>query len=157
MKVGDIVPNFTLKDQNNELFSLYDVKEKMVLLSFHPLAWTGVCAKQMQSLEETKAEFDELDVVAVGISVDSDPTKKAWAKELGIEETRLLADFWPHGEVAKTLGLFLEDKGVARRANVILGENKEIVYMKIYEMATLPKIDEITEFIRKERRKGREI
>ena len=157
MKVGEKVPNFVLKDQNNEEFNLYEIKDKMILLSFHPLAWTGVCAKQMQSLEARKDQFDELGAVAIGISVDSDPSKKAWAQELGIKDTRLLADFWPHGEVSKQLGLFLEERGVSKRANVIVGENKEIVFMKIYEMSTLPNLDEITDFMRKERKKGREI
>jgi peroxiredoxin len=157
MQVGDKVPDFTLKDHNRDEFNLYDIQDKAVLLSFHPLAWTGVCAKQMQSLEQTKSEFDELDVIAVGVSVDSDPSKKEWAEDLGIKETRLLSDFWPHGELAKTLGLFLDDKGVAKRANVLVGKNKEIVFMKVYEMSVVPNLDEITDFIRKERKKGREI
>ena len=152
-----MVPNFELIDHNGEIFNLNDVKDKMVLLSFHPLAWTGVCAKQMQSLEENYDTFNDLNVLPVGISVDSDPTKKAWAKELGIEKTRLLSDFWPHGELAKNLGIFIDDKGVAKRANILVAKNKEILFMKIYEMSTLPKLDEITDFIRKERKKGREI
>lgn len=157
MQIGDIVPNFTLKDQNNNEFNLYDVKDKMVLLSFHPLAWTGICARQMQSLETAKDELEELGVIAAGISVDSSPTKKAWAEELGIKSTPLLADFWPHGKLAKDLGLFIDEKGTSRRANVLVGKNKEIVYMKIYEMSTLPNIDEITDYIKKERTKGREL
>ena len=157
MQIGDTLPDFTLKDQNRDEFNLYDIKDKMVLLSFHPLAWTGVCAKQMQSLETTKAELDEMDVLAVGISVDSDPSKNAWAKELRIEETRLLSDFWPHGELAKTLGVFLDDKGVAKRANVLIGKNKEVVFMKIYEMSVVPDLDEITDFIRNKRKKRREL
>ena len=79
MKVGEIIPDFTLKNQNNEKFRLYDIKDKMVLLSFHPLAWTGVCAKQMQSLENNFDELSDLGILPVGISVDSDPTKRAWA------------------------------------------------------------------------------
>jgi len=157
MQLGDIVPDFTLKDQNNEDFNLYDIKDKLVLLSFHPLAWTGVCAKQMQSLESSKSEFDELGVTAVGVSVDSIPSKKAWAENLGIKETKLLADFWSHGALAKSLGLFNEDKGISKRANVLIGKNKEIVFMKIYEMSIVPNLDEINEFIKKERKKGREL
>ena len=157
MKIGEIVPNFELIDHNGDKFNLYDVKNKMVLLSFHPLAWTGVCAKQMQSLEEKYDTLNDLNVLPVGISVDSDPTKKAWAKVLGIEKTRLLSDFWPHGELAKNLGIFIDDKGVAKRANILVAKNKEILFMKIYEMSTLPKLDEITDFIKKERKKGREI
>ncbi|MHA1200684.1 MAG: redoxin domain-containing protein [Candidatus Heimdallarchaeaceae archaeon] len=157
MKVGDTVPNFTLKDQNNEEFNLYDVKDKMVLLSFHPLAWTGVCTKQMQSLEDYKDEFDDLDVIPIGVSVDSSPSKKSWAEEIGITDTRLLSDFWPHGQLSQTLDLFMEDKGVSKRANILVAENKEILFMKIYEMATVPNLDEITDFIRKEKKKRREL
>ncbi|MHA1218185.1 MAG: redoxin domain-containing protein [Candidatus Heimdallarchaeaceae archaeon] len=157
MQLGDIVPDFTLKDQNNEYFNLYDIEDKLVLLSFHPLAWTGVCAKQMQSLESAKSEFDDLGVTAVGVSVDTIPSKKAWAENLGIKDTPLLADFWPHGALAKSLGLFNEDKGVSNRVNILVGKNKEIVFMKIYEMSTVPNFDEITSFIKKERKKGREL
>ena len=157
MKVGDTVSDFSLRNQNKEFFQLNDVKDKMILLSFHPLAWTGVCAKQMQSLEKNYDELTELNVVPLGISVDSDPTKKAWAESLGIEKTMLLSDFWPHGDLAKKLGIFDEEKGVSKRVNILLAENKEILFMKIYEMSVVPNLDEITEFIKKEKRKGREI
>ena len=32
----------------------------------------------------------------------------------------LLADFWPHGQVAKEYGVFLEDKGFANRATFLI-------------------------------------
>ena len=157
MKVGDVIQDFTLRNQNKEFFQFYDIKDKLTLLSFHPLAWTGVCAKQMQSLEENFEELADLNVLPLGISVDSDPTKKAWAESLGIKKTMLLSDFWPHGDLAKKLGIFDEKKGVAKRVNILVAENKEILFMKIYEMSVVPNLDEITEFIRKERKKGREI
>lgn len=157
MKVGDIIPDFSLKNQNNEKFHFYDIKDKMILLSFHPLAWTDVCAKQMQSLEENFDVLSNFGVLPVGISVDSDSTKKAWAEELGIEKTQLLADFWPHGNLAKKLGILDEQKGVSSRVNILVAENKEILFMKIYELSVVPNIDEITDFIKRERRKGREL
>ena len=43
INVGEPVPDFTLKDQNEKEITLSDLKGKKVLLSFHPLAWTGVC------------------------------------------------------------------------------------------------------------------
>lgn len=95
ISVGENAPDFVLKDHNNTEFKLSDFEGKRVLLSFHPLAWTS-CAKQMQSLEINKERFDELNTVAVGVNVDPIPSKKAWAGELGIENTRLLSDFWPH-------------------------------------------------------------
>lgn len=49
MKTGDKIPDFVLKDQHNKELCLSNLKDKKVLLSFHPLAWTKVCAQQMKS------------------------------------------------------------------------------------------------------------
>jgi peroxiredoxin len=142
VKVGSKVKNFTLKDQNGQDFRLTDYRGKRVLLSFHPLAWTPVCAQQMQSLEKSKKAMDKLNTVAVGLSVDSVPCKAAWAKSLKIKNTRLLADFWPHGGLAKSLGIFRVE-GFSERANIILDEAGKVMYVKIYPIRQLPDIGEI--------------
>jgi peroxiredoxin len=147
-KVGDQAPDFVLKDQNEKEFKLSDHRGKRVLLSFHPMAWTGVCAKQMKSLEDNKAKFDSLNTVAAGLSVDSIPSKKAWADSLGIKHTSLLADFWPHGGVAQRFGMFRERGGTSERANIIVDEQGKIVFVKVYPIPELPDIDEIIEFLK---------
>jgi len=147
-KVGHEAKDFTLKDQNEKEFKLSQFKGKKVLLSFHPLAWTGVCAKQMKSLEDNKDAFDSLDTVAVGLSVDTIPSKKAWADSLGIKNTPLLSDFWPHGEVAKLYGIFRKKNGFSERANIIVDENGNIVFFKVYPIPELPDINEITDFLK---------
>lgn len=81
--------------------------------------------------------------MALGISVDTVPSKKAWAKELGIENTRLLSDFWPHGEVAQLYGIFREKDGFSERANIILDEKQQVIFVKVYPIAQLPDIEEI--------------
>ncbi|MBA7564158.1 Alkyl hydroperoxide reductase E [subsurface metagenome] len=143
LKAGDMAPDFTLKDHNGNEFKLSDFKGKQVLLSFHPLGWTGVCAQQMQSLEENFKTFESLNTVPVGISVDSVPAKKAWAEHLGIKNVRLLSDFWPHGRVAQLYGIFIEEKGFSQRANIIVDENGKIAFVKVYEISQLPDIQEI--------------
>ena len=110
---GETAPNFSIKDQNDRTFDLLEQSCKRVLLSFHPLAWTSFCAAQMTSLEENREALESLNTVAVGISVDSVPCKKAWAESLKIANTRLLCDFWPHGKVAQLYGLFREANGFA--------------------------------------------
>jgi peroxiredoxin len=57
IKAGDQAKNFSLKDQNDKIFDLYENMEKRVLLSFHPLAWTEYCAAQMKSLEDNMKCF----------------------------------------------------------------------------------------------------
>ena len=147
-KIGKNAPDFIIQDQKGKNFRLSDFKGKKVLLSFHPLAWTAVCAKQMQSLEEHKDRFEELNTVAVGISVDSVPCKEAWAKSLEIKDTRLLADFWPHGEVAGKYGILREKNGFSERANIIVDETGKIIFFKVYEIRTLPDINEIIDFLK---------
>jgi peroxiredoxin len=149
--VGEIVPDFILKDQNDNNVSLVQQQGKRVLLSFHPLAWTKVCAQQMRSLEENINRLSELNTVAFGISVDAVPTKKAWAeKEINISQTRLLSDFWPHGGVAKKLGIFREKEGFSERANIIINENQEVIFVKVYDIAQVPDIEELINVLKSE-------
>ncbi len=146
--VGEIAPDFVLKDQNGKDFKLSESKGRRILLSFHPLAWTEICAMQMQALEENKDVFESLNTVPVGLSIDTVPSKKAWADHLGIKSVRLLSDFWPHGQVANTYGIFREKNGFSERANIIVDEEGKIAFLKIYEIHQLPDIREIIEFIK---------
>jgi peroxiredoxin len=149
VKVGDRFRDFSLEDQNEEVFTLSKFKRKRVLLSFHPLAWTSVCSEQMKSLEKNKEAFDSLNTIAVGVSVDTVPSKKAWAKSLSIESTRLLSDFWPHGKVAETYGVFRSKYGTSERANIIIDENQKVAFVKVYPVGQLPDIKEVTEALKK--------
>jgi peroxiredoxin len=147
LKVGDRAKNFSLLDQNKKEFTLKEFKDKRVLLSFHPLAWTSVCSEQMKSLEKNKLAFDSLNTVAVGVSIDTVPSKKAWAESLGITKTRLLSDFWPHGKVAKAYGIFLKDDGISGRSNIIVDETGIIRLFKNYPLGQLPDVQEILNFL----------
>ena len=149
VREGDIAPDFTLKDHHNREFRLSEFAGRRVLLSFHPLAWTPVCADQMKALENNKSVLDGLNTVAAGISVDSFPAKHAWAREIGIKETRLLCDFWPHGAVAHAMGLFRDEDGFSDRANVVVDESGRVVFIKVYEIPQLPDIQEIVAFLKK--------
>lgn len=148
LTVGKSVKDFTLKDQNGQDFTLSEFKGKKVLLSFHPLAWTGICAKQMQALEKNVKAFEKAGAVAVGLSVDSVPSKTAWAKSLKIKNTRLLADFWPHGKVAASLGLFRKE-GFSERANVLVDEKGKVAWIKVYPIRELPDIREVLSAVKK--------
>lgn len=141
--VGDLAPDFALKDNRGELIELKAYRGKKVLLSWHPLAWTKVCADQMKALEDHLADFERLNTVPLGLSIDAYPSKNAWAKELKIATVKLLADFWPHGQAAIDYGLFREAEGFSQRANVILDENGKVTWVKIYDIPQLPDIEEV--------------
>jgi peroxiredoxin len=146
---GEAGKNFSLKDQDNSTFDLFENMGKRTLLSFHPLAWTSFCADQVLSLEENVKTFTSLNTTAVGISVDSFLCKKAWADHLSIKKTRLLADFWPHGGVAQMYGLFREANGFSERANVIVDEAMKVRFVKVYPVHSVPDIAEVISFLKK--------
>ena len=148
--VGEMAPDFVLKDNRVQDVRLSEYRGKKVLLSWHPLAWTGVCAEQMKALEANLAEFEKYNTVPLGMSIDSYPSKNAWAKELGVANVKLLADFWPHGKVAQEYGLFIEEKGFSERANVLIDETGKVVWVKVYEIPELPDIAEVLSKVRGE-------
>jgi peroxiredoxin len=149
IEVGDNFFDFVLKNQKEALVDTSLLTGKKLLLSFHPLAWTEICSRQMQSLETNFDIFQNLNTIPLGISVDSVPCKKAWAENLGILKTDLLADFWPHGELASRLGLFIDRFGFSERANVIIDESKKAIFVKVYPLKELPDISDIIAFLKK--------
>ena len=149
VKVGDIVQDFSLKNQTDSVISTADFIGKKILLSFHPLAWTSVCAKQMQSIEDNYEKFKNMNVVPLGLSVDSAPCKKAWAESLGIKQLNLLADFWPHGGLAQKLDIFIEKAGISERVNIILDDKRNVLFSKVYPIKELPDINEVIDFLKK--------
>ncbi len=149
IQVGDVFGDFSLKSHTDVVVDTALMAGKKILLSFHPLAWTEVCAKQMQSLETNFDVFSSLNTVPLGFSVDAVPCKKAWAASLGIEKVALLADFWPHGGIAAKLGLFIDKFGFSERAHVILDEQRKATFVKVYPIRELPDINEILDFLKK--------
>jgi peroxiredoxin len=102
----------------------------------------------MQALEKNLKVFEKAGTVAVGLSIDSVPCKAAWAKSLKVKKTRLLADFWPHGKIAASLGLFRKE-GFSERANILVDENGKVAWIKVYPIRELPNIREVLATVKK--------
>lgn len=146
LNIGDKAPDFTLKDQNKEEISLSELKGKKVILSWHPLAYTSVCTDQMRSLQRNYERIQEKgDTVVVGLSVDPFPAKQKWADILDLRDVRIVSDFFPYAEVTKAYGLFNEENGASQRANVIVDEDGNVKFYKVYEPSELPDIEELIE------------
>lgn len=146
VKKGDKAPEFTLKDQYKEDICLKDLKGKKVILSWHPLAYTPVCTDQMRALERNYDRIQEKgDTVVIGISVDPFPAKQKWADILLLENIHIVSDFFPFAEVTKAYGVFNEENGSSLRANVIIDEEGNVSFAKVYESSELPDVDELIE------------
>jgi peroxiredoxin len=128
--VGAAAPDFSLKDQNNEVVTLAQFKGKRnVVLIFYPLTFTGVCQGELCSVRDDLGSFQNDDVQVLAVSVDSAFAHKVWATDQGYEFP-LLADFWPHGEVAKSYGVFDEAKGIAVRGTFVI-DKEGVVRWKV--------------------------
>ena len=102
LQPGTQAPDFELPNQFGEHVRLADFRgRKPVALVFFPLAFSSTCRASCASCATTSTCSSEQGVELIGISVDSKATLRAWAEQEGYDFT-LLADFWPHGDVARS-------------------------------------------------------
>ena len=126
--VGDEAPDFELADQDRNPVRLSSFRgRKNVVLVFYPLAFTGVCQGELCAIRDEIADFDNDDVQTLAVSVDSSPVHARWAQEQGYTFP-LLADFWPHGEVARQYGVLEESIGLATRGTFIIDKAGTVAY-----------------------------
>ncbi len=117
---GSIAPDFSLRDQFGQTVTLSGFRGfSSVAIVFFPLAFTATCTGELCELRDNLAMFRSAGVQLLGISVDSTATLREFAERESYDFT-LLADFWPHGEVARRYGAFLHEKGFAMRATIVI-------------------------------------
>jgi peroxiredoxin len=117
---GDPAPDFTLRDQNNQEIRLADFRgRKAVLLVFYPLAFSRTCHGELTELRDNLAEYQNDRVQVLTVSVDSAYSHRVWATQEGFDFP-LLADFWPHGAVARAYGVFNDVAGFANRGTFLI-------------------------------------
>lgn len=101
----------------------------------------------MPALDAEYERFQAEDTQVLGISVDYTASNAAWASSLGIQNLRLLSDYWPHGEVAQAYGV-LREQGFTERATFIVDKQGIIRFAHIYDIDELPTTEELFEALR---------
>ena len=123
LEIGSSAPDFKLKNQHGEEISLTMFKgKKNVVVLFYPFAFSGICTGELCGLRDDLASFQNDNVELLAISCDPMYSLKAYAEKEGYKFS-LLADFWPHGEVAKKYGVFNEERGCAIRGTFIFDKS----------------------------------
>jgi peroxiredoxin len=144
LRAGEAAPDFELTNHRRSPVKLSDFKgKKNVVLAFHPMAFTPVCANQMSGLETDLQRFEQADAVVFGISTDPQPSKAGWATALGGISFDMLSDFHPHGAVSQQYDVYNEKDGVSARAVFVIDKQGGIVWSKLYEMSQQPDNGEI--------------
>jgi len=123
IEVSDEAPDFTLRDQNNEEVTLSAFRgSRALLVIFYPLAFTGICTGELCAVRDDLPAYQNDEVQVVSISVDSAYSQKVFSEREGFEFP-LLSDFWPHGAVAQSYGVFNEVTGFANRGTFLVDKD----------------------------------
>jgi peroxiredoxin len=118
--IGSVAPDFELSDQHGNKVSLSSFKgKKNVVLLFYPFSFTGTCTGELCAMRDDLSPFQNEDVELLAISCDSMFTQRVFAEREGYKFP-VLADFWPHGAVAKSYGIFEETRGCSLRGTFII-------------------------------------
>ncbi|MDQ0923058.1 peroxiredoxin [Pseudarthrobacter sp. W1I19] len=125
--VGGQAPDFELANQYGEPVRLSSLRGGNVVLVFYPFAFSGICTGELCEIRDNLAIFEAADATVLAVSVDSKFSLRAYAAQERYTFD-LLADFWPHGEVARAYGVFDADSGMAQRGTFIIDAAGTIRY-----------------------------
>ncbi len=128
--VGSTAPDFELVNQHGEPVRLSSFRGSNVVLVFYPFAFSGICTGELCEIRDNLAVFEDANATVLAISVDSKFALRAYAEQEGYS-FELLADFWPHGGVARDYGVFDGDSGMARRGTFIIDAEGIIRYVVV--------------------------
>lgn len=117
LQPGTKLPDFSLENQYGERVTSQDLSTGRSIIVFYPWAFSRVCGGELAELQQHLPEFRDADVRLVAISVDHKFALRTYAEQEGFG-FELLADFWPHGQVAELFDAFDAERGVARRVTV---------------------------------------
>jgi len=121
--VGSVAPDFELTNQHGQKVSLAFFRDKKnVVVLFYPFAFSGICTGELCALRDDLAPFQNDQVELLAISCDPMYSLKAFA-DAEKYEFSLLADFWPHGEVAKKYGVFQDERGFSTRGTFVIDKS----------------------------------
>jgi len=92
LKIGDRIPDFSLKDQHGKPFHMKDlIGKKPLVIFFYPKDFTPGCTKEVCSFRDSYEEFTELGAEVIGISSDAESTHRKFAASFKLPYI-LLAD-----------------------------------------------------------------
>ena len=130
-EINDTAPDFELYYEKGKTLSLSSLRGKKVVIAFFPGAFTGVCTKEMCTLQDAIGRFADLNATVVGISVDGLFSNLAFAAQNNVQFP-LLTDH--DRSTTQAYGVIWEDFAgiegfsVANRSVFIVDEEGTITY-----------------------------
>ena len=130
LKVGDIAPDFSCKNQYGELIILSDMKGKKLVVFFYPKANTPGCTAEACNLNDNYSRFKSDGYEIIGVSADNEKRQKNFSDKFSFgynllcdEDKKIIKDYGVWG-TKKMYGK--EYMGIIRKTFVI-DENGKIL------------------------------
>lgn len=124
LSVGTDAPNFTAKDTNGNTVSLSDFAGKTVVLYFYPKDDTPGCTKQACSFRDAQPDYQNKDVVVLGVSKDDQASHQQFTQKYNLNFP-LLAD--TDGSLISAYDV--DGGGYAKRVTYVIDGNGKIVHV----------------------------
>ena len=117
--VGQPAPEFELPDQDGQLHSLEDYRDRWVVLYFYPKDGTPGCTTEACEFRDNIFAYREMNVQILGVSLDDVESHKRFAEDYRLPFP-LLAD--PEGTSAEAYGVKTKFAGMtlAKRQTFII-------------------------------------
>jgi peroxiredoxin Q/BCP len=141
IKVGDYIPDFSLKDQEGNLLKIsnYLGKKKLVIF-FYPQDGSLNCTKEACYFRDLSDVFDEADAIVIGISSQSVESHKEFAERNRLKYT-LLSD--NENTVRKLFGVPGRVFGfIPGRVTYVADRSGKVVYIFDSQTETQRHVDE---------------
>ncbi|MBP7272862.1 MAG: redoxin domain-containing protein [Saprospiraceae bacterium] len=138
IKVGDHAPDFTLVSDDKSSITLSSYcNESNVVLLFFPLAFTGVCTKELCDMRDDIGKYEKFAAQVLAISVDSVFTLNKFKTDQGFNFP-LLSDF--NKDVSRAYDALYEEfafgmKGVSKRSAFVIDKQGVVQYAEVLENA----------------------
>lgn len=141
VQVGDIVPSFSLKDQDGNLFDINTrLGRKKLVIFFYPQDGSLNCTKEACYFRDLSDVFEEADAIVIGISGQSVESHKQFAEKNKLNYT-ILSD--SDGEVRKLFGVPAKVFGlVPGRVTYIADKSGKVVHIFESQTDVMRHVDE---------------
>ncbi|RXP52802.1 peroxiredoxin [Lutibacter sp. HS1-25] len=126
IEVGDLLPSFSLKDQNNKTVNSLDFIGKPMVIYFYPKDDTPGCTKEACKFRDDFESFTDLGTVVIGISADSVASHKNFEQKYNLPFL-LLAD--TKNEVRNLFGVPKNLFFIPGRVTYVIDKNGIVKYI----------------------------
>ena len=124
LAIGDTVPNFSLRDQDDSLFNIKDyIGKKILVIYFYPKDESLVCTKEACTFRDSITAFTKAGAAVIGINSGSVQSHREFQQKYKLLFT-LLSD--PEDKVMKMFGI--KSGVISGRVTFIIDRNGKIVF-----------------------------